>query len=394
MVTSTPPPGELLPERLAVVRLALAAGATPADALQAGADVGPADQRDRVLEELAAAARLGAPLAELVPRTAGDPQAAALVRALAVAERAGAGATEAVDLAIGAVADAHRLRRLLRVRTADARGSARVIMALPVAAAGLLALVDPAARHFWAGPVGWASLLAAAGLWLLALRWSRRIVASLADVLDRVDPLRRAARERSDPARLAALALPAAAAGLLVGGVALAVVGGGLGALIGWRPSGRARAARRDPHDADLPSAESAELLATALESGLAIPAALAEVAGLGPALAREPLRRAARGAAAGVPLGDVLAGTPLAPVGRLLAAAERWGAGPSPALRRHAADLRAAAAAALEEAAERSALRLVFPTTVLLVPAFVLVLIPPLLASGLAGLSGLWPNT
>ena len=35
----------------------------------------------------------------------------------------------------------------------------------------------------------------------------------------------------------------------------------------------------------------------------------------------------------------------------------------------------------------------LVFPTTVLLVPAFVLVLIPPLLASGLAGLSGLWPN-
>ncbi len=38
--------------------------------------------------------------------------------------------------------------------------------------------------------------------------------------------------------------------------------------------------------------------------------------------------------------------------------------------------------------------LALAFPPFELLVPAFVLVLIPPLLASGLAGLSGLWPNT
>jgi hypothetical protein len=84
---------------------------------------------------------------------------------------------------------------------------------------------------------------------------------------------------------------------------------------------------------------------------------------------------------------------TGLASLGVVLAAAERWGAPAAPALRQLAGDLRADARAAAEEAAAKVELRLVFPTTLLTLPAFVLGVVPPLLRAALAGVGGLGPH-
>jgi len=72
-----------------------------------------------------------------------------------------------------------------------------------------------------------------------------------------------------------------------------------------------------------------------------------------------------------------------------VLAATERWGAPAEPALRRLAADLRADRRAAAEEAAERAQLALVFPTTLLTLPAFTVGAVPPMLWSAFSGAGG-----
>ena len=78
-----------------------------------------------------------------------------------------------------------------------------------------------------------------------------------------------------------------------------------------------------------------------------------------------------------------------LAPLGAVLAAGERWGAPAEPALRRLAAELRATRRAAAEESAERVQLALVFPTTLLTLPAFTVGVVPPLLWSAFTGAGG-----
>ncbi len=112
---------------------------------------------------------------------------------------------------------------------------------------------------------------------------------------------------------------------------------------------------------------------------------ALATVAPLAPPPARPLLADAARRMAAGDSVDTALAGTGLADLGALLAVTERWGAPAAVALRRLAAELRADRRAAAEEAAERLQLALVFPTTLLTLPAFVLGVVPPLLWTTLA---------
>jgi Flp pilus assembly protein TadB len=139
---------------------------------------------------------------------------------------------------------------------------------------------------------------------------------------------------------------------------------------------------RADPMGAT----ETVELVAVALAAGLSPGAALAAVAPLAPPGAREPLAVAARRVRGGWTPGEALAGTGLQPLGEVLEATQRWGAPAQQALGALAADLRAQRRAAAEEAAERVQLLLVFPTTLLTLPAFVLGVVPPLLWGALRG--------
>jgi Flp pilus assembly protein TadB len=315
-------PGLLLVE----LRAALAAGAAPASALSESAARHPGllPLVDHAARRLALGASIASVVASL-PDAA--DQAAPLLRALALAERAGEGALAAVEQAETALRDDAELARRLRVRTAQARGSLRVLHAVPVAAVGLLALVEPASLGYYRQPYGRVTAAAAVLLALLARGWAGRIV----------DAVPRAARD-ADP----------------------------LGA---------------PPGDG---AAETAELVAIGLSAGLSVEQALATLAELGPPAARSCLDTARRRLVAGWPVDEAFASGPLEPLGQALAAARRWGAPAEPSLLALAASLRSDRRAAAEEAAERAELRLVFPTTLLTLPSFLLAVVPPLVWTGL----------
>lgn len=369
---------------LAEVRAALAAGASPAAALLAVGDRRAA--HPGALDAVVATVRAGEPLADAAERVdTGDPAADLLVRALGVAERTGAGSAAAVEQAIAAARDEATLASLLRSRTVQARGTAVVLTAVPVLAWALLVATDVGTLRFYATGLGAATgglavTLAAAGQW-----WSRRLVAAAGRAGAEADPLapRRSPRDHK---RMAALGVPGLVVGLLAGGPATGLVAGGAALAVG---------ARRRPGDApagaggdDASSggaAEAVELVTVALTAGLSASAALAAVAPLAPPAARPALRDAGRRLRAGWSADTALADTGLAALGDTLAVTERWGAPAAPALRRLAEDLRAARRAAVEEAAERTQLTLIFPTTLLTLPAFVLGVVPPLLWTAFA---------
>jgi tight adherence protein B len=309
---------------LTALRAALSAGASPATALAECAG-------DGVLAPLARAVRLGQPLAEAAGDVdTGDPAADLLVRALGVAEQAGAGALTGVEQALDSLREAAALRRLLQVRTAQARGTAVVLAVLPCLLWALLVLANPKALGFYATIPGMVIGALAVALVLAGRRWSRRIVRAATRAAADVDPL------GSDD-----------------------------------RCGG---------------TAEAVELVAVALAGGLPPARAVATVAPLAAPAARTALATAGRRLSGGWDAAAAFADTGLASLGAVLAAVERWGAPAGPALQRLAADLRADARAAVEEAAAKVELRLVFPTTLLTLPAFVLGVVPPLLWAALAG--------
>jgi len=425
---------------LVEVRAALAAGASPGAALAAAVDHDPHAGAPAVA--LAQAVRLGTPLADLAPHVAtGDAALDLLVRALAVAERTGGGGLAAVDQALAAAAEAAEADRRLSARTAQARGTAAVLTVLPLAAWGLLVVLDPGLLRFYATGPGAATGTLAVVLALAGRRWSSRIVARAGRAAADADPLTpRAAppdRRRAATAAVPALVVVTLAAGPLPG-VAAAVAAAavalhpprlpahrsrppGAHPAGGARPSRAARAHRsrpagargRRPDGVPQPgpaavasagagaggggagvaagggAAEAVELLAVALAAGLTAAAAAAVVAGLGPPAARPALSLAAHRLRGGWDATDALAGGGLAAAGRVLAAADRWGAPAAPALRHLAADLRSRRRAAAEEAAERAQLALVFPTTLLTLPAFTVGAVPPMLWSAFSGAGG-----
>jgi hypothetical protein len=164
-------------------------------------------------------------------------------------------------------------------------------------------------------------------------------------------------------------------------GAGLGTAGAAIALAVGLRAQG--------PPPADLRGGgtpETAELLAIALGAGLPPVAALTEVAALGPPAARRGLADAARRLHGGWPLAEAFEGTDLDAVGAALAATARWGAPAEPALRRLAAEVRADRRAAGEAAAERAQLALLFPTTLLTLPAFVLAVVPPVLWTAFTG--------
>lgn len=367
---------------LAEVRAALDAGAAPAAALAAAV----ARRRDAsgVLGGLVAGLRAGQPLAELAGRIGtGDAAADLLVRALGVAERTGAGGAAAVDQALAAARDEADLARLLRSRTVQARGTAAILSAVPALAWLVLVAADRAALGFYTTALGaltggLALVLAGLGQW-----WSRRLVAAAQRAGAVADPLSPQPARR-DVRRMAALGVPAlvlvgvaagATAGLLAAGIAVALAA---------RRPGRSAPVRGPASGGG--AAEAVELVAVALTAGLSAPAAVTAVVALAPPAARGPLGDAARRLRNGWDPEAAFGDGGLAALGATLAVTERWGAPAAPALRRLAEDLRADRRAAVEEAAERTQLTLIFPTTLLTLPAFVLGVVPPLLWTAFAG--------
>jgi len=305
-----------------------------------------------------------------------------LVRALGVAERTGAGGVAAVDQALIAAADQAETTRRLRSRTAQARGTALVLTILPLAAwLGFVAL-DPALLGFYSTPVGaltggLALALAAGGRW-----WSSRLVRRASTAAYAADPLA-PRRPPLDVPRALSLALPAFLVVAFGAGVpAGTAVGGGL-LLFGLRRP----AAEGPPVDLSLGGAsEAIELVAVALASGLSPTAAVWAVSALAPPAARGPLERGAQRLRGGWQPDDAFSDGGLSSLGAVLGASERWGAPAEPALHRLAAELRSTRRAAAEEAAERTQLALVFPTTLLTLPAFTVGVVPPMLWSAFTG--------
>ncbi|QBI19388.1 hypothetical protein ER308_07385 [Egibacter rhizosphaerae] len=359
---------------LTAVRAALAAGAAPAAAL-AEATTSPGSGGQVALSGAASSARLGVPLAEAAERVPGDGAARLLVRALAVAERAGVGGVAAVDQVLGAVRDRSQLDRLLRVRTAQARVSARVLVLVPLGAWVLLTGLDPGSLGFYATPLGALAGVAAAALLATGWAWSARLVRRAATAGERADPLAPPVG-RSRWGRGVAFATPVAFAGAALVGP-LTGLAAGVG--VAW---GASRPVRADTPGARVGggTAEACELVAIGLDAGLDPAGALDLTSDLVPPAAGPPLARAARRLRAGWSPAEAFEGGPLAPLGAVLDVGHRWGAGTAEPVRRLAADLRDERRAAAEEAVERVQVTLVFPTTLFTLPAFVLGVVPPVL--------------
>jgi Flp pilus assembly protein TadB len=354
------------------LQAALEAGAAPSQALTAVA-------ADSVLAAVARELRLGRSLGDAA-RTVqtGHPAADLLVRALAVAELTGAGAAQATEQALAAVRDEASLHRLIEVRTSQARGAAIILAALPPVAWVLFVAVDRATLRFYLTAGGALSGLLAVALGASAWWWMRRLVTKAAGEALTADPLAVAAPPR-DWTRAAALAVAVLIVGALTVGLGLAVVAAIAVAAVSLRRPAMARTGNQSGG-----AAEAVELLAVAVSAGLPTGAALAAVAPFAPPAARSALSAAARRVRSGWDVDTALDGTGLAALGAALGAAARWGAPAEPALRRLADDLRAQRRTATEVAAEQLQLRLVFPTTLLTLPAFIVGVVPPLLWSTL----------
>lgn len=134
-----------------------------------------------------------------------------------------------------------------------------------------------------------------------------------------------------------------------------------------------------------LPTVEAVELVALALSAGVGLAEACRLAARLGPLEVRPALAEVAARLGSGAQPADAFP-TQLTELAHLIDLTHRWGAPTAEALRLLAGDIRARAATAAEEAAERLTVQLVFPTTVLLVPAFGLLVVAPLVASSLSG--------
>lgn len=376
-VEEGPLAGSVTAEQLVGVRAALSAGAAPTSAL--------AEAADGCLGPLVRAVSLGGSVAqEATSVDTGDPVADALVRALGVAERAGIGAGLAVAQSLHVLQDRIATERLIEVRTAQARMTARILSILPPAAWALLALVDTGTIGFYATPLGTltggvAVVFVLAGRW-----WSARIVARAERAGANADPLV-PPRPRPDPLRGLAVAAPVAITVAWGVGLSVALVVGLVVGVVLSRPRPLS-----GPDTTSGGAAEAAELLAIALAAGLPTAAAVTAVADLAPPAARRPLVDAGRRLRGGWDAREAFAGTGLDGLGRTLATAARWGAPAADVVRDLAADLRAARRNAAEEAAERVQVALVFPTTLLTLPAFVLGVVPPLLWTALAGGVGL----
>ncbi|HEX6257788.1 MAG TPA: type II secretion system F family protein [Euzebyales bacterium] len=354
------------------VRAALAVGVPPSHALRAATGAALADVGRQV-----ALGRGLADAARASTQAPGPLGAGPLLRALALAERCGHGAVDAVDVALGTRQDAVADDQRLRARSAQATGTARLLAVLPVVAWALLVALDPSALRFYAAPPGWVCATATVVLTVAARWWSRRLVARAERAAALADPLA-VAPTGFDRMRAAVAAGPAFVTAVLVAGpVAGLAVGAAIAAL-----SGRPRTAGTP---SPLGAVEMVELLRMLLGVGIALPAALDDLAAVVQAPVDARLRAVARRLRAGEDVEPSFDASGLAEIGAVLAISERWGVAAGEPLRRLGETFRARQRAAAETAAERVQLALVFPTTLLTLPAFVIAIVPPLVWAALS---------
>lgn len=135
------------------------------------------------------------------------------------------------------------------------------------------------------------------------------------------------------------------------------------------------------------------DLLAGCLAAGLPIRAGATVVGASAAPAVRELLDQVLAGLDVGVPEADAwaaLAGQPVfGPVARDIGRACAWGTGLSETLMEHASRLRAERTAALQVKARAVGVRAVLPLTVCYLPAFLLLGIVPVIASGLLAVIG-----
>ena len=216
---------------------------------------------------------------------------------------------------------------------------------------------------------------------------------SLGEPVERAGALiRRVAHRPADPAADRRLG-----AAVLAGGVWLVTVPllSPLVAVAVWaRPLLTRRRDHRRARDAVVAALpDVADLFRVAVGAGLTVPLALAAVAPRIRGPTGDALRRAAAEVALGRRTADVLAdlparlGEPVRPVVAALAASERYGTPLVETLDRLASDVRLARRRAAEEAARRVPVQLLFPLVLLILPAFALLTVVPLLAGAVGSL-------
>ncbi len=363
--------GDVSTTDLLRVRAALSVGMAPTEAL-----------RTATAAELATIARvvgLGQSLTTAA-RAAADASALGagpLLRALALAERCGHGALDAVDLALRNRLDAVIDEQRIRARSAQASGTARMLTLLPVVAWTLLIAVDPSALRFYTTPFGWACAAVTATFGMTAHVWSKRLVRRASHAGRRADPLN-VTTEVFDRGRALVVATPVLIAGSVV---AHPAVGAAAAAAVG------AWAGRPPAPSEPLPctAVELVELLRMLLSAGTPLPAALGHLADVTAEPVDARLRAVGQRLRAGTDVERAFAGTGLTEVGAVLAITERWGVAAAPSLQLLGEALRARQRAAAETAAEHVQLALVFPTTLLTLPAFVVAVVPPLVWTAVA---------
>ncbi len=239
------------------------------------------------------------------------------------------------------------------------------------------------------GSLAFVAIVAAASPPLLRASRARRRVAGLAQapsVPGAPAVVPHATRHRH---RLALMAVVTVASALVSPPLSVAV------AVAGWMwPRWRATAARRrHDHAAARELPEVVDLFLVASASGLNLSLSIGAVGERGPPLLGAALRHAAADVDDGARLADALEaamaplGDPARPLTSALLGAARYGTALGPALDRLAIETRQLRRRQAEEAIRRVPVKLLFPLVLLVLPAFVLLTVVPLLAGALRSL-------
>jgi hypothetical protein len=354
------------------VRAALSVGAAPTEAFAA--------VTDPELAGTVRAVQLGQPLAAVARGTGnagGARGVGPLLRALALAEHCGHGGVAAVDTALQTRLDALVDEERLAAKSAQATGTAKLLTALPVVAWLLLVVLDRAALGFYATPIGWGCATGTVLLATAGRRWAHRLVKQATVAAAQADPLAGQAPP-FDHRRAAAVALPFVVTLWWVAHPLVAVIVGATIAALAGRS--------KPPPPPPCQTVEVIQLLRMVLAAETGVAVAFEQVAGVVTAPIDAQLRGIARRLRSGSGVAEAFAGTGLTEVGAVLDITERWGVAASGPLQLLIESVRAQQRGAAETAAERVQLALVFPTTLLTLPAFVLAVVPPLVWTALAG--------
>ncbi len=245
------------------------------------------------------------------------------------------------------------------------------------------------------GVPGWLVGAGVAAVTLVAAAWRRprRAVRARLVALSQPAATQTPAVRRNAASRWHRDLVLVAVGGLGFGWLAppLAVVPGV--AVVGWRRwrAVATRRARVDDLRRELP--EVVDLLQVAVGSGLNLPLALGAVGERAPPVLGGALRRVAADVERGARLADAIEtsltplGDPVVPLSSVLLGAARYGTPLRPALDRLAFDARLIRRHQAEEAIRRVPVKLLFPLVLLVLPAFALLTVVPLLAGALRSL-------